>query len=256
MLAYLLAQKFGVHARAKRQERRTEAGGEGANGVGNAAFRARNFARVARNEIVHCLLVGKFANGRQHAVSVGGKEDNGVGVSAHAGYNGVGYKVYGVSHAGVFGKRFIGEIGNAGSFVNHHVFHNRAVADSSEYFGLFLGGKVYALGVATALYIEYAVVAPAVLVVAYKSAVGVCRKRGFTRARKAEEQRGVAAAVLRHVGRAVHAQHAFFGQKVVHHAEHRFFHFAAVLATRNNHQFFGKRHQNGGLAVNALFLGV
>ena len=96
VLAYLLAQKFGVHARAKRQERRTEAGGEGANGVGNAAFRARNFARVARNEVVHCLLVGKFANGRQHAVSVGGKEDNGVGVSAHAGYNGVGYKVYGV----------------------------------------------------------------------------------------------------------------------------------------------------------------
>ena len=93
--------------------------------------------------------------------------------------------------------------------------------------GLGLGREADRLGVAAALEVEDAVVAPAVLVVADQQPLGIGRERRLARAGEAEED-GDVLAVLRDVRGAVHGHDALERQPVVHQREDGLLDLAAV----------------------------
>ena len=256
MLFYLFAEELGVHSRRKRHERRAEAGRERADGIGYTALRARYLGGVARNEVEHRLFFGQFCNGREHAERVRGKEYDRLGVFADRRDDLIGNEVDGIGNARVLGERAVGVVGRAFVGIDDDVLDERAEAYRAVDLGLVLFAEVYALSIAAALDIEYAVVRPAVLVVADEPALGVGGERRFARAGKTEEQRGIAAAVERHIGGAVHAQHAFLRQQVVHEREYGLFHLARVLRADDEYYLALERKQYRRFAVGAALLGI
>lgn len=160
------AKELSVNAGLKREERRTEAGGESGNGVGYTALGTRDFGGIARNEVIHSLFLGEFGNGRQYAVSIRSKEDYGLGMSAHGRNDRVVDEIDGVRNAGVFGKAVVGVIGNSGFRVYDNVFHHCAVTDCAVNFRLLFLAEVDTFCVASALDIKMPLSGPAVLVVA------------------------------------------------------------------------------------------
>ncbi len=155
-----------------------------------------------------------------------------------AGDQAVGDEFDRVAHPGVFGDGAVKEIEFPGLVVHHDVFDQRAEADRIVDLGFVFMGEVDALREAAAFHVEDAVAAPAVLVVADEPSVRVCGNRGLAGAGKAEENGDVAR--LADVGRAVHREHAFLGQEVVHHGEHGLLDLAVILAAADQHQLFGK----------------
>jgi hypothetical protein len=114
--------------------------------------------------------------------------------------------------------------------------------------------RVDDLGVAAALDVEHALVAPAVLVVADEQALGIGRQRGLAGARQAEQHRGVGA-VAGLGRRAVHRQHAALGHEVVHDREHPLLHLAGVLAAEDDELATAERQvdrRGGGHARGVL----
>ena len=83
----------------------------------------------------------QLGDGRQHAVGVGGQEDNGLGnAGAHAAELGVGDVVHRIAHAGVLGQAAVVEVELAGLGVHDHVLHQGAELDGVVDFGLTLRG--------------------------------------------------------------------------------------------------------------------
>lgn len=105
--------------------------------------------------------------------------------------------------------------------------------------GLLFGREANALGVAAALNVEDAAVAPAVLVVANEGAVGVGRQRRLAGAGEAEEEGHVAVFAL--VGRRVQGQDVVLdGHLVEEDGEDALFHLAGVLGAENDHFLLGE----------------
>ena len=86
------------------------------------------------------------------------------------------------------------------------------------------------LGVAAAFEIEDAGIAPPMLVVADKAAVGIARERRLPSAREPEEERRVAGGA--DVRRAVHRQHALQRERVIQDREDGFLDLAGVVRRR------------------------
>ena len=159
--------------------------------------------------MVQRLLARQASDWWQHAKGVGSEEQDAARVRALTAQLGVVDKLNRVGHTRVFGERDVAEIGHAAGGVDHHIFGDRAKADGVPDLRLAGLREVDALGVAAALEVEDAVVAPAVFVVANQAALGVGRKGGFAGAGQAEEE--CAAAIRADVGRAVHREHALLG---------------------------------------------
>ena len=155
-----------------------------------------------------------------------------------------------VGRARVLGDLVGIEIEQARARVHRHVFEDRAEADGVPDLRLVLPREPDALGVASALEVEDAVVAPAVLVVADQAAQGVGRKRGLAGAGEPEKQRHVSTLSL--VGRAVHGEHGLPGQQVVHDGERRFLHFPGVAGAHDQHHALLKVDDDAGLRVGAV----
>ena len=107
-------------------------------------------------------------------------------------------------------------------------------------------------GVAAALEIEQALLAPAVLVVADQGPRAVRRQRGLAGAGEAEEDRGVALGA--DIRRAMHRQHVLGRQHVVQIAEHRLLDLAGVFGAADQHQLLGEIDEDEGVGPYAVDL--
>src|SRR5690606_38395170 len=111
------------------------------------------------------------------------------------------------------GQPAVIEVWLGGARLQHNVFQQRTKAiRGGPDLGLGLSRQPNGLGVAAALEIEDAVLGPAVLVVTKERAFWVRRKRRFSSAGQAEEDRSVSSRP--HVGRAMHRHDALLGQHV------------------------------------------
>ena len=215
------------------EERLTETSRECGRGLGDTAFGTCKLSGETRKEVVLGLFGAEDRNGRKNTKGICAEEDNLLSSGASRdGANDVLDVVDGVRHARVLGCAAIGEVDLAVS-IYRYVLEQCVATDSSVDVGLAFLIQVDNLSVATAFEVEYAVVVPSVFVVADEQALGVGRKGGFTRSRKAEEDSGVFAVEVG-VGRAVHRGNAFEGQVVVHHGEHTLLHFAAIPGVEDN----------------------
>ena len=158
-----------------------------------------------------------------------------------------------VRYAGILRNRLVGEVDLA-LLVYRHVLQQRVAADGVPDVGLVLLREVDNLGVAAALEVEYAVVVPAVLVVADQLALRVGRKRGLAGSRQTEEDSRLAFGVG--VGRAVHRSHALERKQVVHVGEHALLHLAAVPRVDDDLHLLGEVEDDGRLRVQTEFLVV
>src|SRR5687767_14432263 len=94
--------------------------------------------------------------------------------------NGIGYKLQGVRCTRVFCNRIIFEVNAARNWVKRNVLEDRPKA-----FGrgvdLWLGGfgEPDHFGIASPFEIKHTIVAPAMLIVTYQAAGGICRESRF-----------------------------------------------------------------------------
>ncbi len=135
--------------------------------------------------------------------------------------------------------------------VDDDVLEDGAEADGLEDLRLGLLRKADDLGVAAALEVEDAMVAPAVLVVADQPAGRVGRQSRLARPGEPEVQGDVP-----HVAgrcRAVHRQHAALGEEVVHHREQRLLHLSAVHCAEDQDEATTEGDADKDRAVAQLF---
>ena len=253
VLLYALTEHIGIYRGVQRQEGRAKAGGEGGLRLNYAALGTGKLGGVAGYEVVHSLVGIELGDRRQHAESISRKEYNGLGMAGDAWNQAVGYIIHGIADAGILGKGTIGIVKLPGIGVHYNVLNKGAELDGVPDLGLILLGKVDALRVAAALYVEYAILAPAVLIVAYKAPVRIGGKGGLAGSGKAEEQRAVA--IVANVGRAMHGEHALLGQQVVHHGEYALFYLTGVLAAGDYYGVLFEVYNYSGFAVYAVYLG-
>ncbi|CAN4027195.1 putative HTH-type transcriptional regulator ydfH, partial [Dysosmobacter welbionis] len=189
----------------------------------------------------------------QHAKGVGGQEDHilGVGSGGHGSHDLLDV-VDGIGNAGVLSDGVVGEVAVA-VLVHSHVLQQGVALDGVVDVGLGVLVQVDDLGVAAALKVEYAVVIPAVLIVADEQAFGVGGQGGLAGAGQAEEQGGVLAVHIS-IGGAVHGGHTLQGQVVVHHGEHALLHLAAVPGVQDDLLPGGEVEDGGGLGIQAQLL--
>ena len=136
--------------------------------------------------------------------------------------------------------------------IEHHVFADRAKADSVEDLGLVEGVQALAFCVAATLDVEDTHVGPTVLVVADQQARGIGRKRGLARAGQAKEHGGLVRDGI-HAGRAMHGQHVVLdGQQVIHNAEDGLFDLAGVAGAGDQNHAFLEVDDHGSAGIEAL----
>ena len=229
----LVAEEPRIGRRRLRQERGTEASGEGGLRFRDADLGSGELRRETGEEPVHRLVAGQPCEGRQHGERVGREEDDRARMTRAFRGQRVRDPLELVRGAGVLRLRVVVEVDEPG-VVDRDVLEDRPERSRrAPDLGLCLGGEPDHLCVAAALDVEDAARAPPVLVVADQGPVGVGRQRGLAGARKTEEERH--AAVLAHVCGAMHRQHALERQAVVHHREDRFLDLACVERTADQH---------------------
>ncbi len=129
--------------------------------------------------MIHGLFGRELCDGRQDSEGVGSEQHYVIRMAPDAGDDGVGDEFNRIGGARVFGVADVGVVGNAGFFVDDDVFEHCAEADGVVDLRFLFFGKVDAFGVASALEVEDAVLAPAVLVVADEAAGGVGGEGGL-----------------------------------------------------------------------------
>ena len=150
---------------------------------------------------------------------------------------------------------FVVEVGHAQLGIEHHVLHHRAEALGRRVdFRLRLARQLDRLGVAAALEIEHAALAPAVLVVADEDAVRIGRERRLAGAGEAEEDRRVA--VLAGIGRAMHRHDVLRRQDVVEVGEDRLLHLAGVARAADQNDLAGEVAGDDGLGARPVALRI
>ena len=204
--------------------------------------------------MIHGLLRREPGNRRQHAERVRGEEDDVGRVPGHARNQCVLDEIQWVSRAGVLGDLVGIEIQQARFGVDHHVLQHGSEPDGPPDLGFLFFREPDALGIAAALKIEYALVAPAVLVVADQLAPRIGRQRGFARAGQAEEQRYVAFGS--NIGRAVHGKDAALREEVIQYGEGGFLHLPGVLRAADQNHTFLEVQNDASFGVGAVFGGI
>ena len=135
-----------------------------------------------------------------------------------------------VGNAGVFSFGTVVEVDGT-IFAHGDVFQQRVTTNCVVDFWLGIFRQFDSLRVATAFEVKYAVVIPAVFVIANQAAFRIGGQRCFTGTGQAKEDCHIT--FFPDVCRAVHGSNAFQRQQVVHHGEHTFLHFAAVPGAAN-----------------------
>ena len=197
-----LTEHLGIDHGVERHKRLAKQRRERGRGLGDADLGAGDLGRKARHKVIHGGVGRQARDGRQHAKGIAGQEEHDAWSGAHALGPRVGNVLHRVCHARVVRDRDVVVVGLA-VLVEHHVFADRAKADSVEDLGLVERVQALAFGVAATFDVEDAHVGPTVLVVADQQPRGVGRKRGLARARKAKEHGGLVRDGI-HAGRAVH----------------------------------------------------
>ncbi len=170
-------------------------------------LRAGHLRGEAREEMIDGLRRGQLGDGRQHAEGIGGQHHDVPGMAGLARGRGIGDEGEGIGGPRVLGQPVVVEIEPAGDRVDRHILQHRAEAlGRGVDLRLGLRGQLDGLGVAAALEIEHAVIAPAMLVVADQHAIGRCGERRLAGAGEAEEDRRIA--VGADVRGAMHRHHA------------------------------------------------
>ena len=197
VLLNLLRKHLGVAHWVQGEEGLSEARGEGSLGLGDTLLGTGHLGGVTRDEVVHGLLGAELGDGRKDTTGVACEENDVGGVAAgDAGNLGVLDVLDGVCATSVLGEGGVIVIDNSGGGVEDDVLKDGAKLDGVENIGLLLGGETNALGVAAALNVEDALVAPAVLVVTDQGTLGVGREGGLASAGETEEDGNVAVLAL------------------------------------------------------------
>mmetsp|Transcript_61823 Transcript_61823/g.191526 ORF Transcript_61823/g.191526 Transcript_61823/m.191526 type:complete len:235 (-) Transcript_61823:234-938(-) len=192
-------EHLGVGERMPDEEWRSEASREGCLRLGHALLRSGDLGRVARDEVVHDLVLRELGDGREHPEGVAGQEDDLLGVVVHLRWDPrVGDELQRVGHPRVLRDRDVVEVHLVRVLVEDNIFEDRAEADGVVNLRLLLTREPDALGVAAALDVEDAARVPDVLVVADELPLGVRAQRRLPRAAQAEEDGDVV--VLADVG--------------------------------------------------------
>jgi len=124
--------------------------------------------------VIHCLIGREPGDRRQHAISVGGEEDDVRRDRAEVLLRCVRNEVDRIGTAAIFRQRGVIEVDLARYRVDYDVFQHRAEAlGGSEDFRLGFGRKADHLGVAAAFKVEHGRVRPAMLVIADQRARGI-----------------------------------------------------------------------------------
>ena len=156
-----------------------------------------------------------------------------------------------IRHAGILRYGLVRKVDLALP-VHRYVLQQGVAADGVPDVGFVLLREIDDLRVAAALEIEYAVVVPAVLVVADELALRIGRERRLARTGQAEED-GRFALFVR-IGRAVHRSDTLERQQVVHVGEHALLHLAAVPRIDDDLHLLGEVEDDGRFGVQTEFL--
>lgn len=210
----LLRKHGGVLHGVEGQEGLGEARGEGGLGLGDTLFGTGHLGGVTRDEVVHGLLGAELGDGREDTSGVACEENDVGGVAAgNAGNLGVLDVLDGVCATSVLGEGGVIVVDDSGGGIEDDVLEDRAKLDGVENIRLLLGGEANALGVTTALNVEDALVAPAVLVVTDQGTLGVGREGGLASAGETEEDGDVS--VLALVGGGVEGKNVVLDRHLV-----------------------------------------
>ena len=201
----LLCKHSGVAHGVKGEEGLGEARGEGGLGLGDTLLGSGHLGGITGDEVVHGLGGGELGDWRKNTTGVACEEDDVLGVAVgNARDLGVLDVLDGVCATSVLGEGGVIVIDNSGGGVEDDVLKDGAKLDGVENIGLLLGGETNALGVAAALNVEDALVAPAVLVVTDQGTLGVGRESCLASAGETEEDGNIS--VLTLVGRGVKSE--------------------------------------------------
>lgn len=246
VLLDLLRQHPRVAHGVKSQEGLSEARGEGGLGLSHTLLGTGHLGGITRDEVVHGLLGSELGDGRQDTTGVAGEEDDVLGVLAADARNlGVLNVLDGVSATSVLSEGIILVVDNTGIRIEDDVLKNGTELDSTENIGLLLGRETNALGVASSLNVEDALVAPAVLVVTDKSTLGIGREGGLASTGETEEDSHVALLTL--IGRGVEGEDVVLhGHLVEEHSEDTLLHLTGILGAKDDHLLVGKVDGDGG----------
>ena len=238
-----------------RHEGCAKAGREGRGRLRHADFGARDARGIARQEVVHRLFGRQPRDRRQHAISVGGEEDDILRDRPQILLRCIRDEVDRVGTAAIFGEAVVIQVDGAGFLVHHDIFQHRAEPlGGGEDFRFGLGRQVDHLGIAAALEIEDRRVRPAMFVVTDQRAAGVRRQRGLAGATEAEEHRRIA--VRADIGRTMHRHHTLGRQQIVEDAEHALLHFAGIGGAADQDQLFGQVDRDHRFAAAAMARGI
>lgn len=197
MRSDLVRKHLSVLHGVKSKEGLGEARGESGLGLGDTLLGTGHLGGVTRDEVVHGLGGVELGDGREDTTSVAG-EENDVGrvAAGHAGDLGVLDVLDGVSDTSVLGEGGVIVVDNASGGIENDVLEDGTELDGVENIRLLLGGEANALGVAAALNVEDATVAPAVLVVTDQGTLGVGRESGLASTGETEENGDIAVVTL------------------------------------------------------------
>ena len=201
--------------------------------------------------MIHRLLRRQLRHWRQHAKGIRRQKDNRLGMTCHAGQQGIINIMQGISCAGIFRQHDIIIIGHA-VFIQNDIFQHRILANSAENLRLGIFAQMHTFCIAAAFNIKDAVLAPAMLVIAHQSTRAIGRQRGFARAAQAKEQRRIALGT--HIGRAVHGKNIMAGQQIIHNGEDALLHFAGIFTAANEHHLFRQIQNNKHFRMHAIQL--
>ena len=176
-------------------------------------FRARDFRRVAAHEVIHCQVRAERTDWREHTEGITGQKNHVSRMSSHARDQAIADEIDGISAACVLRNARVGVI-DAVVFFENNILQNRTETQSRKDIRLGFARQIDRFRVASALDIEDAVVAPAVLVVSYQIALGISGKGGLSRTTQPKEQGGTPRLLICSC-RAVHREHAASRRKEI-----------------------------------------
>ena len=182
---------------------------------------------VSSEEVVTCLLGGKFANRGQYTKSITRQHDDVTGLAIdHTGHLGVRDELDGVSTTGVLSNADIVVIRDTICGVVDDVLQDRTESDSVEDFGLLFCREIDALGITSTFDVENTGIRPDVFVITDEKTVGISRQCCLSSARETEEEGDITLSHANVGGRVKRELAEFDGLEVVLYQDQR--HISAV----------------------------
>src|SRR5699024_422683 len=226
MLPDFIGQQLCIDRRVQGHKWRSKTCRKSGLWLGHSALSACYFGRISANKVIHSLLRTEFRDRREYAKSIAGQKDNIAWMATGTGFRRIRDIMNRVRAAHILGISGIAVVGFAVA-VQYHIFK-----DGSGHLGsgidqrLTIFGKINCFSVAPAFDIEYAVFAPAVLIIADENTILIGGKGCFSGSRESKKDSGIA--VPAHIRGAVHSHNALFRQQIVHYSKDSLFYLPGV----------------------------